>query len=137
MTVTDPNTPPAAEQPAWSPAGYPAPGTAYPPYTQYPPYAAPAPQTSTNGFAIASMVLGIVWLFGLGSILAVIFGHIARRQIRTRGESGGGMAMAGVVLGWIGVAFLIAYIAFVVIAVIHYQSTPCSNDPTSPLRYCN
>ena len=34
-----------------------------------------------NGLAIASMVLGIVWVYWIGSILAVIFGHVALSQI--------------------------------------------------------
>lgn len=60
---------------------------------------------STNGFAIASLVLGIVWLWFLGSVLAVIFGAIAIAQInRSQGaQTGKGMAVAGVVLGIIGV----------------------------------
>lgn len=74
------------------------------------PYHAPQPQpvyyvrpTKTNGLAVASMVLGIVWAFYIGSILAVIFGHIALKQIDQRGDSGKGMAIAGLVLGYIGV----------------------------------
>ena len=60
--------------------------------------------------AIASMVLGILWIYWIGSILALIFGYIARNQIRERGEGGAGMAMAGIVLGWIGVGILIIVI---------------------------
>jgi hypothetical protein len=67
----------------------------------------------TSGLAIASMVLGIVWIFWLGSILAVIFGHVALSQIkRSMGTlSGRGMAIAGLVLGYVGIAVLIATIA--------------------------
>lgn len=73
----------------------------------YPPYPYPyAPPPRTNGLAIASMVLGIVWIYWIGSILALIFGYAARRQIRERGEGGEGMAMAGIVLGWVGVGVL-------------------------------
>ena len=62
----------------------------------------------TSGMAIASMVLGILWLYWVGSILAVIFGHIALSQCKQDPNLGGkGMAIAGVVLGWIGVAFII------------------------------
>jgi Domain of unknown function (DUF4190) len=63
----------------------------------------------TNGLAIASMVLGILWLYWIGSVLALIFGYVARGQIkRSEGrESGGGMAVAGIVLGWIGVAIFL------------------------------
>ena len=65
----------------------------------------------TNGLAIASMVLGIIWLYWLGSLLALIFGYVARGQIkRSEGrESGGGMAIAGIVLGWIGVAVFVVF----------------------------
>ncbi len=73
------------------------------------PYASPR---TTNGFAIASMVLGILWLYWFGSILALVFGYVAQSQIRERGEAGGGMATAGIVLGWIGVGFLALFIAF-------------------------
>lgn len=64
--------------------------------------------TRTNGLAIASLVLGIVWLWWIGSILAVILGHVALGQIgRSDGtESGRGLAVAGLVLGWIGVTTL-------------------------------
>ena len=65
-----------------------------------------APPRRTNGLAIASMVLGILWLYWIGSILALVFGYIARNQIRERGEAGGGMAIAGIVLGWVGVGLL-------------------------------
>ncbi|ANY05235.1 hypothetical protein AFB00_01685 [Pseudonocardia sp. HH130630-07] len=81
-------------QPGWGPA--------------YPP---PRP---TNGMAIASLVLGILWLYWVGSILALVFGYIAKRQIAERGEQGGGLATAGIVLGWIGVGLLILAIVFFV-----------------------
>jgi hypothetical protein len=71
----------------------------------YPPY--PQAARSTNGLAIASMVLGILWLYWLGSILALVFGYIALRQIKQRHQAGRGMAIAGTVLGWCGVAFLV------------------------------
>jgi hypothetical protein len=83
-----------------------------PPYGQpFPPqpygYGYPPPPRRTNGLAIASMVLGIVWIYWIGSILALVFGYVARRQIRQRGESGDGMAIAGIVLGWVGVGALV------------------------------
>jgi hypothetical protein len=70
--------------------------------------------TSTNGFAVASLVLGIVWLYWVGSILALVFGYVARGQIAaSRGtQGGGGMAMAGIVLGWIGVGILVITVVF-------------------------
>ncbi len=62
----------------------------------------------TSGLGITSMVLGILWLYWVGSILAVIFGHVALSQIKKDPSIGGrGMAVAGVVLGWIGVGILL------------------------------
>lgn len=80
----------------------------YPGYSPPPPYQPQYAQSGrTNGLAIASMVLGIVWLWWVGSALALIFGFIALNQIRQRGESGKGMAIAGIVLGAVGaVTFL-------------------------------
>jgi hypothetical protein len=63
--------------------------------------------------AIASLVLGILWIYWIGSILALVFGYVAQQQIRQRGESGGGMAIAGIVLGWIGAATLVVMLFFV------------------------
>jgi hypothetical protein len=62
-----------------------------------------------SGFAVASLVLGILWLCGLGSLLAVIFGSVSLSQIsKSRGALGGkGMAIAGLVLGIISLAFLV------------------------------
>lgn len=62
------------------------------------------------------MVLGILWLYWVGSVLALIFGYIARNQIKQRGESGDGMAIAGIVLGWIGVGILAIVIVLVAAA---------------------
>ena len=60
---------------------------------------------------------GIVWIWGVTSVLALIFGLIARRQIKERNESGDGLAIAGIVLGILGVVgtivLIIAFVAFV------------------------
>jgi Domain of unknown function (DUF4190) len=89
-----------------------APGYAPPP----PGYGPPPVGQTTNGLSVASMVLGIVWVFGVGSILAVIFGFVARKQIKDSGgrQSGGGMALAGIILGFVGVASLILWIVLVI-----------------------
>ncbi|MFC5744976.1 DUF4190 domain-containing protein [Actinomadura rugatobispora] len=58
-----------------------------------------------NGMAITSMVLGIIGVITCGGVLfsvgAIIFGHVAQSQIRRTGEQGSGMAVAGLVLGYI------------------------------------
>ena len=71
----------------------------------------------TNGLAVASMVLGIVWIYWIGSILALIFGYVAKGQIdRSEGrQAGRGMAIAGIVLGWVGIGMMaLGIIAFIV-----------------------
>lgn len=69
-------------------------------------------QTKTNGFAIAALVLGIVWVYWIGSILALVFGYVAKSQIEQSGgrDSGMGMAIAGIVLGWVGVGVLLLFL---------------------------
>jgi hypothetical protein len=81
--------------------------------------AQPVPQ-STNGLAIAGMVLGILWLYWVGSILALVFGYVARGQIAASGgrQGGGGMAMAAIVLGWVGVGVLSLVILSVLVHAI-------------------
>jgi hypothetical protein len=60
------------------------------------------PETRTNGYAMASLAFGIgQFMIGpLGTIPAIVFGHMARNQIRRTGEQGAGLALAGLVLGW-------------------------------------
>ena len=77
-------------------------------------YAAPR----TNGLAVASMILsivGFIWVLPLiGSVAGAIMGHIALGQIRRTGESGRGMALAGVIVGWAGAALLVIGVLFIV-----------------------
>ena len=79
--------------------------------------AVPATRSHTNSTAIAALVLGLgVPFFGVTAIPAVICGHKARREIRRTGEQGDGMAVAGLVLGYlaitIGVLLILAAMAF-------------------------
>lgn len=75
----------------------------------------------TSGLAVASLVLGLIWLCGLGSLLAVIFGGTAMGQInRSRGAlTGYGMAVAGLVLGLIGLSVLSLYLLAVLAFIAH------------------
>lgn len=95
---------------------------ANPPTSHPPEHGAQAPgaPATTNGFAIASLVLGIVWAMGVGSILALVFGYIAKDQIdKSAGtQTGRGMAIAGIVLGWVGVAFILLMIALMIFGLL-------------------
>ncbi len=102
--------------PAGPTYGYPPPGWVAPPRPAGPPPGWVAPTTS--GLAIASLVLAIVWLGGLGSILAVVFGIIALSQIKgsVGRKKGEGVAIAGLVIGGLGVlstiGIVVAAVAF-------------------------
>lgn len=98
--MTDTTSTPVSEQPAAQPTAAPA-----------NPYAAPrpdattaasaAPASATNGFSIASLVLGIASIptgWFVAGILAIVFGFLARSrepQART-------MSTWGIVLGFVG-----------------------------------
>jgi uncharacterized protein DUF4190/uncharacterized protein DUF1707 len=86
-----------------------------------PPVRAPVfvrPAVRANGFAIASLVVACLWMFGFGSALAVVFGHIGLNQIkRSAGtETGRGIAIAGLALGYLGLLPLL-YVFYVLISV--------------------
>ena len=77
----------------------------------------------TSGNAIASLVLGIagfVILPLVPSIIAIILGHNAKKDIAGRpGLGGEGMATAGVILGWIGVCYgVFAVLLFLYFAAV-------------------
>jgi len=93
---------------------------------------APLPPPKNNALAIASLVCGVaqVMLWPLATIPAVVLGHVARHQIRRTGEAGSGLALAGLILGWIGVGFLVlaivAAVAIVGIATHSGQGVPAA-----------
>jgi Domain of unknown function (DUF4190) len=101
----------------WYPPAPPPPPQAAGIITQPPPTAPSpygyqvSPQKQTNGLAIVSFVLGLIWVAGIGSLLAVIFGFVSRTKIRqSQGQqSGDGLAIAGIVLGFVGIFGAIAF----------------------------
>ena len=70
--------------------------------------------TRTSMMAVASLIFGVLCWVGLpfiGALVAVICGHSARSEIRRAPPGtieGDGMAVAGLVLGWIHLALVIA-----------------------------
>lgn len=67
------------------------------------------PVRRPNGLAIASLVAGVLWMWWLGSLAAVIMGHIALSQIARSGgtQTGRPVALAGIALGYIGLAAML------------------------------
>ena len=89
-----------------------------PPPPPPPQYGAPMPGAvpGTNKKAIWSLVLGILGLVCCGifaGIPAIILGNMAKKEIATSGESGGGMATAGLVLGIIACVWGVIYLILV------------------------
>ena len=114
-----PLPPPGA--PGWGAPPPGAPGWGAPP----PGYAPmPYPGRPTNQLAIAALVCGCAQLFFwvFTGIPAVILGHIARRQIRETGENGDGMALTGLILGYVGIGLsviLAVIFILIVVAAVH------------------
>ncbi|WP_299533269.1 DUF4190 domain-containing protein [uncultured Streptomyces sp.] len=122
--------PPAAPYGAAPLAGPPAGQYGYPPpqpypggYPGYDPFGghgwAPAP---SNGMGTAALVLGIVAVVGicfggigaLVGIPALVFGVLGRGRAKRGEANNGGMALAGIILGSIGVVAGAAFLGFIV-----------------------
>ena len=95
------------------------------------PYGPPSPPNSTT--ALVSLIFGILsWVVLplIGPIVAVVAGHMARAEIRrSEGQVGGaGMAMAGLVLGYLQIALIVlgicAIAAIVILAALGAQTSP-------------
>ncbi|SFI35062.1 MULTISPECIES: DUF4190 domain-containing protein [Microbacterium] len=127
--MSEPTPQPQNTQPPAAPPAYVPP--AYPPAAQTPPYAAPgayqppaypgtanpyayggyAAAQKTNTLSIVSLIAsiaGFIWILPfVGSLAGAIMGHIALNQIKQTGEKGRGMALAGVIVGWAGLALVV------------------------------
>jgi Domain of unknown function (DUF4190) len=66
----------------------------------------------TNVMSILSLVFAFVF-----PLLGIVFGHIAKKQIRRTGEGGSGLATAGLVLGYIFTVLWILYVIFIIVVV--------------------
>ena len=67
----------------------------------------------TNMMAILSIIFGIG-----GGLLGIVFGHLAHAQIRRTGERGWGLATAGLIFGYIGLAALIAVVVASIVLTV-------------------
>ncbi|WP_329123576.1 DUF4190 domain-containing protein [Streptomyces sp. NBC_01465] len=145
---TGPNGPGQPQSPAGY--GYPsypsapqAPG-AYPGsgYPGYPGYAGQGgwntmQQAPMNGFGIAGMVLGIISVvifcaWGIGiilGILALIFGILGRKRANRGEANNGGMALAGIILGSIGIVIGAVVLGFIIWAIA--TDADSDDDPFS------
>jgi uncharacterized protein DUF4190 len=77
----------------------------------YPPAPMYAPAQPTNTMAILALVFAFLFW-----PLAIVFGHTARKQIARTGEGGRGMATAGLVIGYLGLAAAVLLVLILVVA---------------------
>lgn len=89
-------------------------------------------QRPTNGMAIAALICGVcqVFFWFLTGIPAIVLGHMARRQIRQTGEAGDGMALTGMILGYIGLALTALFVILIVIVTVAASNHGFNNNPT-------
>ncbi|SPM38921.1 hypothetical protein MNAB215_1102, partial [Mycobacterium numidiamassiliense] len=113
------------------PGGYPPPpGPGYPP-PPGPGYPPSQPASGTNTFAIVSLVASLLgWIcVGVGSVVGVVFGFLALNQIKQTGQSGRGLAIAGIVIGIISI---VGGIIYWIIVMITAGSNTQVNTSTPP-----
>ncbi|GGI48147.1 hypothetical protein BCL57_002789 [Agromyces flavus] len=113
--MTDPNADPNVPNVPPPPPAQTAPsyGTNAPSYdTSSPSYAAAPAGQKTNVLAIVSLVSAFFI-----SLVAIITGHIALSQIKKTGEQGRGLAIAGLIIGYVGlvVGIIVAIVWFAII----------------------
>ncbi|MFD7610594.1 DUF4190 domain-containing protein [Streptomyces sp. NPDC059828] len=123
---------PAAQGPVASGYGYPAaPGqSGYPGYPGYTGSWGVPPAPSQNGFGTAAMVLGILAVctfcfYGLPSlvlgVLALIFGILGRKRYARGEATNNGQALAGIILGSVGIVLGAAILAFFAWAIANHD----------------
>jgi hypothetical protein len=88
---------------------------------QTPPPAAPVPTgPKVNGLALGALVCSLAAGCGLGSILGIVLGVKAKRQIREAPPgtySGEGFATAGIIIGIVGLVAIVIYVIVLVATV--------------------
>jgi hypothetical protein len=133
--------------PGTTPPQFPAqfPPQQRPPVPPYGGYQQLPPARPNSGFAIASLILGLVWFCGIGSVLAIIFGAIGLKETKPpEGKNGRGLAIAGLILGVLGAVSTIGLVVVLVAAsdqitesigtvteIDDVTITACSTDPTT------
>ena len=76
-------------------------------------------QPHTSGMAIASMIFGFFFFIFPAAVTAIVLGHISNSQIRKSAGrlTGAGMSLAGMILGYAGVAFIPFILIIAAIAI--------------------
>jgi hypothetical protein len=111
-----PSTPPPPPSSAYQPSSsFPPPPSSTPPpgYQQQPGYAPQQQAPGTNVMAILSLIGAFVF-----APLGIVFGYIAKRQIKESGEQGEGLANIGLILGYVFTGLAVLGCCIGLIAII-------------------
>ena len=83
---------------------------------------APLPVKQTSSMAVIALVSGILGWTLLPLIGSIVTGHLARKEIRNSGGAleGDGLALTGLILGWIVAICSILAIVFVVVMLLFF-----------------
>jgi hypothetical protein len=84
-----------------------------------------------EGLAIASLVVSCAAVIGLctsgvGGVLGIvgaILGHVARARLKHNGRVGGGLALAGIIVGWVLAAISAAIFVVMIVLVVREGNT--------------
>ena len=71
--------------------------------------------------AVITLVCGLLGLFVIpliGSVIAVILGPMARKEIARTAEEGSSLATAGIITGWVGIALYGLAIVAVILMIV-------------------
>jgi type IV pilus assembly protein PilA len=90
----------------------------------------------TSGLAIGSLISGILFfILPPAAIAAIIMGHISRAQIRRSGgqKTGDGMALAGLILGYVGISIITLVLIIAAIYIPSLMSVKIAANNASAL----
>lgn len=89
-------------------------------------YVPAPPRSAHDGKAIASFVISLVGMCGINSVVAVVLGHQSRREARQDNRDPSGLALAGIIIGYVGIAVAAGLLALFVL--VPGVSEDCSGD---------
>lgn len=102
--------------------------------------AGPPMPMETSGKAIASLICGIFFIFPPFAIAAIILGHLSLSQIRKSSGrlAGNGLAIAGLVLGYLGAGpFLLIFAAIAIPNLLRARMAANESSAVAAVRTLN
>ena len=82
----------------------------------------------SDGLGLTSLVLSILWVGGISSVAGVVCGHVSAGRARRAGRSTPGVTTAGIVLGYLGIAFTVLVFATSVAVPVFLQQRAAGRE---------